>query len=145
MHIRRIRVAAVIVRDGQILLMRRIKRGHEYFVFAGGGVDRGETLRQALKREIQEEFGLAVRVGRPIFKQNNRGQLEYYFLVTDFKGTPRLGGEEKAKMTERNQYYPVWKRVSEVGRLRNLFPVEAKQRVNAYLMQRFQAIPPGKD
>lgn len=137
MSIRRIRVAAVIVREGQVLLMHRVKRGHEYLVFAGGGVDPGESLQRGLKREIKEEFGLDIKVGRPIFKQNNRGQLEHYFLVTDFTGSPQLGGEEKAKMSERNQYAPIWVPLAKLGQLRNIFPIPARRRVAAYLAKRF--------
>ncbi len=32
------RVAAVIIKDDKILLIRRIKNGQEYYVFPGGGV-----------------------------------------------------------------------------------------------------------
>jgi ADP-ribose pyrophosphatase YjhB (NUDIX family) len=33
------RAAAVIIKDGKILLMRRVKNGREYFVFPGGGIE----------------------------------------------------------------------------------------------------------
>jgi len=60
----RIRVAAVIVKDGQVLLVRHEKDGQTYWLLPGGGVDAGETLHEALVREVREETGLAIRPGR---------------------------------------------------------------------------------
>jgi 8-oxo-dGTP diphosphatase len=44
-------------RDG-ILLCRHEKPGREYWLLPGGGVDSGESLVQALRRELREELGL---------------------------------------------------------------------------------------
>ena len=54
----RIRVSAVLRRDGRILLIRQEKPGKQYWMLPGGGVDAGETLVQALKRELAEECGI---------------------------------------------------------------------------------------
>jgi len=54
---------ALIVRDDRILLLR--KQGYsdgERFALPGGGQDPGETLRQALLRECEEEIGARVVV-----------------------------------------------------------------------------------
>ena len=51
----RIRVSAVLRREGRTLLIRQEKPGKEYWMLPGGGVDAGETLLQALKRELAEE------------------------------------------------------------------------------------------
>ncbi|MFP4173447.1 MAG: NUDIX domain-containing protein, partial [Candidatus Hydrogenedentota bacterium] len=59
----RIRVAAIAVRDGAILLVRHEKHGERYWLLPGGGVDFGETLTEALAREVREETGLAIEVG----------------------------------------------------------------------------------
>jgi ADP-ribose pyrophosphatase YjhB (NUDIX family) len=59
----RIRVAAIIVREDAILLARHKKDNRTYWVLPGGGVHYGETLEQALVREMNEEACLDIRVG----------------------------------------------------------------------------------
>jgi len=54
----RVRVAALIHWQNRILLCRQEKPGREYWLLPGGGVDGGETLVGALRRELEEELGL---------------------------------------------------------------------------------------
>jgi ADP-ribose pyrophosphatase YjhB (NUDIX family) len=59
----RIRVAAIIVHDESILLVRHVKNGQSYWLLPGGGLEYGESLEEALCRELREETNLEVRVG----------------------------------------------------------------------------------
>jgi len=54
----RIRVSALLRWGGQILLCRHEKPGKEYWLLPGGGVDSGESLTDALYRELEEELGI---------------------------------------------------------------------------------------
>jgi ADP-ribose pyrophosphatase YjhB (NUDIX family) len=54
----RIRVSALLRWQGRILLCRHEKPGKEYWLLPGGGVDSGESLVDALQRELHEEVGL---------------------------------------------------------------------------------------
>ena len=54
----RIRVSALLRWEGRILLCRHEKPGKEYWLLPGGGVDAGESLADALHRELLEEVGI---------------------------------------------------------------------------------------
>lgn len=54
----RIRVSALLRWQDRILLCRHEKPGKEYWLLPGGGVDSGESLVDALYRELLEEVGL---------------------------------------------------------------------------------------
>jgi 8-oxo-dGTP diphosphatase len=54
----RLRVSALLRWQNRVLLLRQEKPGKEYWLLPGGGVDGGETLLAALRRELGEELGL---------------------------------------------------------------------------------------
>jgi 8-oxo-dGTP diphosphatase len=55
----RIRVSAILRRDDRILLCRHEKGGKDYWLLPGGGVNSGESLVDALHRELLEEVGIS--------------------------------------------------------------------------------------
>jgi len=60
--------AAVIRLNGRILIAQRPLGGRlgGLWEFPGGKAESGETLPQCLRREIREELGLRIKVGKPI-------------------------------------------------------------------------------
>lgn len=58
-------VAAIIERDGKILLAQRPGHADQagFWEFAGGKVEPGETQPQALVRELREELGIDATPG----------------------------------------------------------------------------------
>ncbi|MER7847398.1 NUDIX hydrolase [Kitasatospora sp. NPDC096077] len=61
------RVTGIAVRDGQMLLLNQNTEGPRTWSLPGGKAEDGETLTQALRREMREETGLDVEVGRLLY------------------------------------------------------------------------------
>ena len=51
-------VRGIIIRDGKAAMVHSLK--YDYYKFPGGGIEAGESLEQALLREVAEESGLQV-------------------------------------------------------------------------------------
>jgi 8-oxo-dGTP diphosphatase len=144
------RVVGIIIKDEKILLMRRVKNDREYYVFPGGGVEEGESLEEALRREMHEELGIRIRNPRLLFELDNQlsdqygGHMtgypnEHYFLIGSFSGEPQLGGPEKERMDDTNQYFLEWTEVrdaADVGKIANLYPREAVKRLSEVLTEK---------
>jgi 8-oxo-dGTP diphosphatase len=54
----RIRVSAILRSEDRVLLCRHEKGDRSYWLLPGGGVNSGESLVDALHRELREEVGL---------------------------------------------------------------------------------------
>ena len=82
-------VGGVLIHGGRVLLIRRGKeplRGR--WVIPGGTVELGETLEQALVREMAEETGLVVAPGEllTVFDRIHReeGAIHYHYVILDY-------------------------------------------------------------
>jgi 8-oxo-dGTP diphosphatase len=81
--------------EGRILMIRGPRRGWE---FPGGQVEEGENLLQALKREILEETGIEVEVGKLAGVYSNVAShiVAFGFLCEWRSGVPRTSPESLA-------------------------------------------------
>ena len=72
---RQVRVVAAVIRRGEAILVSRrhaaAERGGQW-EFPGGKVEPGEGEPEALRREIQEELGCPVEVGRLLVRHTHR-------------------------------------------------------------------------
>jgi len=97
-------VSAAIFRDGRVLIVRRARppmRG--VFTLPGGVVEAGETLHEALVREIREETSLviapvALAGHREVIARDAEGKVERHFIILAFaarwlSGEPKLNEE----------------------------------------------------
>lgn len=86
-------VAGVAVRDGKAFVARRLQGGSMggRWEFPGGKVEEGESERDAVAREFDEEFGLPVSVGALLGEstfQNSGKRYELYAFRVGFRGEP---------------------------------------------------------
>ncbi len=89
-------VTGVVVNDrGEVLLLEHVFRGRYPWGLPGGWVRRRERPQDALRRELMEEVGLAVRVGPPVLVELDGppSHLETAFLCTVEGRMDRFSGE----------------------------------------------------
>lgn len=104
-----IRAGVIMVSDGKIALIRRVKAKRTYYVVPGGGVEEGEYTYQAARREDKEELGLDVILKRLVavverVKQGAITHVQLYYSVQRQKvplGRLRAKSTRAPKATER--------------------------------------------
>ena len=90
-------VSAAIVRDGKVLAVRRARKpALNLYTLPGGGVEIGETLHEAVIREVREETGLdvepvALAGEREVIVRDAQGQVERHFVILCFAARWRAG------------------------------------------------------
>lgn len=93
---------AILVKDGKIAMLYVSNK--KYHKLPGGGVEEGEDIKDALKREILEETGCSAEIkselGMTIEYRNefNQLQLSYSYIadVTDSSKEPEFTDDELA-------------------------------------------------
>jgi 8-oxo-dGTP diphosphatase len=83
-------VGAVVIHEGRVLLIQRGKeplRGR--WVVPGGTVELGESLRDAIVREVEEETGVLVEPldVLTVFDRIERrlGTVSYHYVIVDYR------------------------------------------------------------
>jgi 8-oxo-dGTP diphosphatase len=78
--------AFVFDRDGRVLLVERARPPSAgMWTVPGGRLERGETLAQAVSREVREETGLVVEVGALACVVERMAD-DYHFVILDYLG-----------------------------------------------------------
>jgi 8-oxo-dGTP diphosphatase len=91
-------VSAAIFRNGRVLIVRRARPpAHGLYTLPGGGVELGETLEEAVIREVREETALEVEpvalAGyRQAIGRDAKGDVERHFVILPFAAR-WVGGE----------------------------------------------------
>lgn len=97
-------VSAAIIRGGKVLVVRRARRpALNLYTLPGGAVELGETLTDAVIREVREETSLSVEPvalagHREVIARDAQGRIERHFVILCFAarwlaGEPILNDE----------------------------------------------------
>jgi len=117
------RGSAVIIEEDKVALIKRNRDGEEYYVFPGGGIEKGESPEQATIREAFEELGVRIDVIDYLGTVAFSGE-QHYFLAKIVDGHFGTGhGEEYEENRNRGLYEPMWIPISKLESL-DIRPME---------------------
>ena len=110
-------VAAIIESDGEILCMQRGKGKYDYisykYEFPGGKVEPGESLVEALIREIDEEMDLKIEVSEQDFFMKIEHQYpDFHITMNSYRSKVK---DRKFNLKEHHSF--VWLKTSELKKL----------------------------
>ena len=111
------RAAAVIVQDGAVALIERVRGDARFYLFPGGQVERDESSAEAARREVREELGVSMEVRKLLAEVLYKENVQYYFLADIVGGVFGTGqGPElsESRPVEAGGFRPVWMPVSEL-------------------------------
>ena len=124
------RATALVIKGDQVLVMHRIKNGHEYYVAPGGMIEEGESEEQAAIRELQEETSIEGLINEKVLEVDDSENDTYHIIfdVEYISGEPMLSPDSPEAMfgNQDNSYQPMWmsmKRVKDV----TFYPQELKE------------------
>jgi 8-oxo-dGTP diphosphatase len=123
----RIRVGVLICRDGEVLLVRHEKGSRSYWLVPGGGVDAGETMVAAGARELLEETGYTVEIGRLLLvceaidpRPGGRHIVNAVYAGTILDGDLAVGMDDKSLREAK------WQPLAALGELEMYPPIGAE-------------------
>lgn len=87
-------VGAVVLKDGQLLLIKRLHEpGAGQWTLPGGAVELGEELEEATLREVWEECGIPIAIQKLAGVVNRvirdeEGRIQYHYVIVDYLAQP---------------------------------------------------------
>ena len=90
-------MSAAIFRNAQVLVVRRARRpALNLYTLPGGVVEAGESLADAVVREVREETGLEIEPAglaghREVIARDVEGRVERHFVIMSFAARWRAG------------------------------------------------------
>jgi len=119
----------ILLKDDEVLLIKRVKNDRTYYVFPGGKAEVGETPEMTAMREAYEELGVQVELGDCFETVRFSEVQQYYFLATIVGG--ELGtGQAEEFTTGEGTYELEWLPVEEL----NKYPIIPTEIVNRLMI-----------
>lgn len=113
--------------NGKILMVKQCHEGRDIWMAPGGGIEEGETSVQAAVREVKEETGLDIRVGKLLWHVEDvtpeRGQrFVMFFLGEVVSGILELGADpefdENHQVLKETGFFSL----EEIMEMENIYP-----------------------
>lgn len=123
----RLAVKAIIIKDNQVLTIKKMgKAGDYHHLLPGGGQEKGETIIEALQRECREEIGVEVVINKMQFVReyisanHSRDKYHHNFHQVELMFTCHLQTGETLKAgsnPDTNQVDIVWVNLQELDNI----------------------------
>ena len=103
-------VAAIIIKNDKFFIAQRNKNKHMglSWEFPGGKVEKGETFKIALKREIREELNIEINIkhklGEEIYQDDKINVKLHYFICSHISGEIYLDEHEDSAWVKKNEF-----------------------------------------
>jgi 8-oxo-dGTP diphosphatase len=126
-----VRPSAIILQNEHVLTLRYCYGSQQVYGLPGGNPDPGESLTEALARELKEELGIEAEVnnmafcGEVIWPEVNKETLHMVFLAEITAGVPQLNPEQTTALEM------VWLPVAELDE-KLLYPNVGRQIIRIY-------------
>ncbi len=99
-----LRCRGIIVDDGELLVVRHPQS--DFFALPGGGMERGEDVKECMERELIEELGIKPDIGRLLYINNyshhdgERHSVEFLFEILNSKDYRNIDGLDRTHQHE---------------------------------------------
>jgi 8-oxo-dGTP diphosphatase len=136
------RAGIILIKDNNLALIERHRSERHYFSFPGGGIDKGESPREAAIREAEEELGVVVEIKQKVALVVLWEKTQHYFLAENFSGEFGTGtGDEYGEYNPKHgTYHPLWMPLEDVS-TNNVLPRELADLVVRFSKEGWPAEP----
>ena len=129
--------AIIIVDNNKLITIKKTKydkdEPYSYYTIPGGHVELGETFEETTKREIKEELGIEIKVGKEFESICNLAmeRFEKFFICEYVSGKLGTGTGEEWQNPDIKKYGKYEIELIDIDKILdyNLFPVCVKEKI----------------
>lgn len=138
----RVRVSALIINEGKLLLLNHRNIGPALSLWAppGGGMDFGKDAFSEMKREVKEETGIDILNAEFLctheYLEPPLHAIELFFTATEWTGTPILGHDPEFPADTTLLKQLKWMAPEEL----NSIPSNQKHHLLSYITESFEQL-----